>query len=72
LRKQLERQIANNVKENPKTFWNYARNRLKTCPGIGNIEGIDGKVYTSEVDNLTAFSPVFSQPRTQAQLQFLT
>ena len=31
LRKQFERQqIANNVKENPKAFWNYARNRMKT------------------------------------------
>jgi len=56
LRKQFEGQIANNVKENPKAFWNYARNRLKTCLAIGNVEGIDGKVYTSEVDKYNAFN----------------
>jgi len=44
LRKQFERQIANNVKENPKAFWNYARSRMKTRPAIGNIKGIDGQI----------------------------
>ena len=54
LRKQFERQIANNVKENPKAFWNYARNRMKTRPALGNIEGIDGKLYTSDIDKSNA------------------
>ena len=47
LRKQFERQIVNNIKVNPKAFWNYAtaRNRMKTHPSIGSIERIDGKVY---------------------------
>jgi len=39
--------MANNIKENSKAFWNYARNRMKTCPAIGSIESIDGKLYTS-------------------------
>ena len=38
LHKQFERQIADNIKKNPKTFWNYARTRMKTCPVIGNIK----------------------------------
>jgi len=50
LRNQFKRQIANNNKENPKAFWNYARNRMKTYPVIGSIEGIDGKLYTSDED----------------------
>jgi len=39
---QFERQIANNIRENPQDFWNYPRNRMKICPAIGSIEGIDG------------------------------
>ena len=60
LRKQFERQIANNVKENPKAFWNYARNRMKTRPALGNIEGIDGKLYTSDIDKSNALNNFFS------------
>ena len=60
LRKQFERQIANNIKENPKAFWNYARNRMKTRPAIGNIEGIDGKLYTSDKDKSNALNKFFS------------
>ena len=58
--KQFERQIANNVKESPKGFWNYARNRMKTRPAIGNIEGIDGKLYTSDTDKSNALNKFFS------------
>jgi len=31
-RNQFERRIANNIKENPKAFWNYTRSRMKTRP----------------------------------------
>ena len=60
LRKQFERQIANNIKVNPKAFWNYTRNRMKTRPSIGSIEGIDGKLYTSDKDKSNAFNKFFS------------
>ena len=65
LRKQFEKQIANNVKENPKAFWNYARNRMKTRPAYGNIEGIDGKLYTSDEDKSNALNRFFSSVFTQ-------
>jgi len=55
LRKQFDRQIANNIKVNPKAFWNYARNRMKTHPSIGSIEGIDGKVYVLDKDKSNTF-----------------
>ena len=48
--KQFERPTANNVTEYPKAFWNYARNRMKMCPAIGNIEGVHGKLCTSDED----------------------
>ena len=60
LRKQFERQIANNVKENPKAFWSYVRSRMKTRPVIGNIEDMDGKLHTSDEDISNAFNRYFS------------
>ena len=65
LRRQFERQIANNIKEHPKAFWNYARARMKTRPAIGNIEGIDGKLYTSDEDRSNALNRYFSSVFTQ-------
>ena len=65
LRKQFERQIANNIEEHPKAFWNYARTRMKTRPAIGNIEGIDGKLYTSDGDKSSALNRYLSSVITQ-------
>jgi len=52
--------IANNIKENPKAFWNYARNRMKTHPAIGSIEGIDCKLYTSDKDKSIVLNIFFA------------
>ena len=38
---------------------------MKTCPAIGNIEGIDGKLYTSDEDKSNAFNRFFSSVFTQ-------
>jgi len=71
LHNQFERQIANNIKENPKAFWNYARNyRIKTCPAIGSIEGIDGKLYTSDKDKSNALDKFFSSAFLKIQIQY--
>jgi len=48
------------LKENPKAFWNYVRNRIKTRPVIGRIEGIDGKLYSSDKDKSNALDKFFS------------
>ena len=38
---------------------------MKTCPAIGNIEGIDSKLYTSDEDKSNAFNRFFSSVFTQ-------
>ena len=63
--KHFERQIANNVKEHPRAFWNYATTRMKTGSAIGNIEGIDGKLYISDEDKSNALNRYFSSVFTQ-------
>jgi len=60
LRNQFEKQIANSIKENPKAFWKYVRNRMKTHSAIGSIEGIGGKLYTSDKDKSNALNKFFS------------
>ena len=38
---------------------------MKTHPAIGNIEGIDGKLYTSDEDKSNVFNRYFSSVFTQ-------
>ena len=59
LHKQFERQIADNAKENPKTFCNYARTRMKTHFVIGNIEDVDGNLHTLDEDISSTFNKYF-------------
>ena len=44
----MEKQIAKNSKENPKSFWRYAQTKLKTRTGIPDLEmqTEDGKTFT--------------------------
>ena len=59
LRRNFEQQVANNIKTNPKAFWSYARNRMKTCVTIGSVEGIDGQMHHSDYHRANAFNEFF-------------
>ena len=37
-KKLVEKKIAKNVKQNPKAFWRYTLSKLKTRPGIPDLE----------------------------------
>ena len=70
LSKQFERQTANNVIEYSKAFWNnYGKIEWKTCPAIGNIEGVDGKLCTSDEDKSNTLNtfPAFLHERILTQ-----
>ena len=34
----MEKNIAKNIKSNPKAFWRYTQSKLKTKPGIPDLE----------------------------------
>ena len=62
-------EVAKNVKDNPKKFWNYVNGKRKCKDRIGNLDYInpDGHKMSAHTDDVKAetlnkfFSSVFSQ-----------
>ena len=48
MKREFERTLAKESKSNPKAFYKYANEKLKTKSGIGNLETKDGKVITDK------------------------
>ena len=42
-RRNMEKDISREAKDNPKTFWNHVNNKTKTKPGIPNLQKSDKK-----------------------------
>ena len=57
LRSNFERNLAKNVKTNPKEFWRYAKDSLKTRGGLPDLRKTDETFITSDekADILNAF-----------------
>ena len=49
---QMEKEIAENAKVNPKKFWQYANSKRKTKSGIGELKttNSNGEVDTAKTD----------------------
>ena len=48
LRKDFERRLVADLKENPKGFWRYTSSRMKTRPGVENLRTANGGLTTSD------------------------
>ena len=62
LRRSFEKQLASNIKENPKSFWHYVNSRTKTKSRVGNLklrEGTDAKA-TTDAQKAIELSKFFS------------
>ena len=63
--REFEKDIAKNIKSDPKAFWRYTNSKLKSRPKLGDLVDEDGKL-TSD-DNKKAellnnfFTSVFTQ-----------
>ncbi len=71
-KKMKEKNIAAESKKNPKMFWSYAQSKMKTKPGIPDLE-YEGKVATTDLEKAEVlaefYSSVFTQePNTQLPL----
>ena len=66
---QMEKEIAENAKVNPKMFWQYANSKRKTKSGIGELKttNSNGEVETAKTDKERAevlanfYSSVFTR-----------
>ncbi|KAK6168093.1 hypothetical protein SNE40_021989 [Patella caerulea] len=50
--KEIEKSVAANVKDNPKSFWKYVRSKTKNGEGISNLEKEDGTILYSNLERL--------------------
>ena len=50
LRSKFERNLADNIKNNPKSFWKYARSRFTSRSMIPLLEKLDNTIATSSKD----------------------
>jgi hypothetical protein len=46
---QMEKEIAENAKINPKKFWQYANSKRKTKSGIGELKGVKPLIHQPEL-----------------------
>ena len=64
-RKNLEKTVAKQSRENPKPFWSYATSKLKSKTGIADLLKPDGTKTTSDSEKAevlnTFFQSVFTQ-----------
>ena len=60
LRRDFEKNLIANIKENPKGFWNYARSRMKTRPGVENLRMEDGKLTACDEEKAVVLNQFFS------------
>ena len=60
LRRDFERRLITNIKDNPKGFWNYARSRMKTRPGVENLHMEDGKLTVCDEEKAAVLNQFFS------------
>ena len=60
LRKDYERQLAQNVNSRPKAFWRYINSRIKIHPNIAELLCSDGSTVCSDAEKATIFNEYFS------------
>lgn len=62
--KKTEQEVARESKRNPKKFWSFVKNKLKTSTGTADlrIQNIDGKEYAStDIDKTKVLSEFFAK-----------
>ena len=58
-RRNLEKKVAEQSKNNPKPFWSYATSKLKTRTGISDLVKSDGSKTNSDLDKAEVLNSFF-------------
>ena len=65
----FEHQLVNDVKDNPKAFWKYARSKTKTKSGISDLRKDNGSLTSTDLEKAEVlnrfFISVFTQENTE-------
>ena len=59
-RKNYEREIGKESKKNPKKFWKYIKDKIKTNIGIGTLKRKDGSLADNDKDKAETLNDFFS------------
>ena len=59
--REFEKQIARNMRENPKAFWNYINSKVKHKKGVPDLYGEDGQLTTNDKEKAEALGKFFQQ-----------
>ena len=60
LRKNFERRLAANIKDNPKGFWRYASSRMKSRAGVENLRTATGDLTKTDNEKADILNSFFS------------
>ena len=60
-----EKRIADDCKNNPKSFWKYVHEQTKSKQGIGTLKDKDGNLITTEVDKANTLNDFFASVYTK-------
>ena len=67
-RQLFETNLASNIKNNPKKFWNYVNQTTKVKPGVSMLEREDGTVVEYDVDIAKSLNDYFCSVFTRDDL----
>jgi len=56
---EYERNLAENVRENPKKFWKYVRSNTKTSIGVGKLTKPDGSITLTDKETANTLNTYF-------------
>ena len=70
-KKNHEKKIAENSKSNPKMFWRYVQDKLKSNVGISVLHGPDGELKTTDKDKADVLNEYFSSVFTREDISSL-
>ena len=60
IKREYEKKVANDSKENPKVFWKYVQNKLKVNTSIGALNKTDGSLALSDREKAETLNEFFS------------
>ena len=69
--KEFERDLANNVKSNPKEFWPYCNPKLKNEPRLGDLKTSEGALVQGDKEKMDLLNEYFASVYTQENLENL-